>query len=153
VKNYRRRCGHLPLIQDLREHFPEDFSNSLRMVSSSFDILLRKVEPKIRSQDTIMRKCISAEERLTATLRFLATRRSFKDLKFSTGISAPSLSRLIPETCKAIYDVLKTEYMKVGNRDDCSCNSISLSVMSSVCNSILRNGESKSLDVVRVMKV
>lgn len=45
--------------------------------------------------------------------RFLATGRSFEDLKFSSGISAPSLSVLIPETCKAIFEVLKEEYMKV----------------------------------------
>jgi hypothetical protein len=48
VKKYRQRFGHLPLIQELCEHFPEDFRNYLRMDSSSFDILIRKVEPKIR---------------------------------------------------------------------------------------------------------
>jgi hypothetical protein len=62
-----------------------------------------------------MRKSISAEERLAATLRFLATGRSFEDLKFSTGISTASLSKLIPETCKAIYEVLRMEYLKVGD--------------------------------------
>ncbi|CAI6355528.1 unnamed protein product [Macrosiphum euphorbiae] len=60
-----------------------------------------------------MRAAISAEERLIATLRFLSTGRSYEDLKFSTCISAPSLSFIIPETCKAIFDALKMDYMKV----------------------------------------
>ncbi|KAF6197766.1 hypothetical protein GE061_008732 [Apolygus lucorum] len=47
------------------------------------------------------------------TLRFLATGRSYEDLKFSTGISAPSLSQIIPETCKALYEVLKKDNVKV----------------------------------------
>ncbi|XP_031341136.1 uncharacterized protein LOC116169243 [Photinus pyralis] len=47
-----------------------------------------------------------------ATLRYLATGRSFEDLKFSTGISSSALCQIIPETCKALYQVLKKEYMK-----------------------------------------
>jgi len=60
-----------------------------------------------------MRAAISAEERLIATLKFLATGRSYEHLKFSTCISAPSLSFIIPETCKAIFEALKMDYMKV----------------------------------------
>lgn len=103
----------MPLIRHLREHFPEDYKNYLRMDSLSFNHLLCLVKDKITKTDTVMRQAISAEEKLAATLRFLATGRSYEDLKFSTGISAPALSILIPETCKAIYDVLKDEYMKV----------------------------------------
>jgi hypothetical protein len=46
---------------------------------------------------------ISPHERLTVTLRFLATGRSHEDLKFRTLISAQSLGHIIPETCEAIY--------------------------------------------------
>jgi hypothetical protein len=62
-----------------------------------------------------MRESISAEARLAATLGYLATGRSFEDLKFSTGISAPSLSSIIPETCRAIYECLRLDYLKVCN--------------------------------------
>jgi hypothetical protein len=44
-----------------------------------------------------MRNSIIAEERLTATLRYLATGNSYEDLKFSTGISPQSLGKIIPE--------------------------------------------------------
>ncbi|KAJ8965637.1 hypothetical protein NQ314_003987 [Rhamnusium bicolor] len=62
-----------------------------------------------------MRSAISAHERLTVTLRFLATGRSYEDLKFSTRISPQALSYIIPETCNAIHDVLQS-YIKVSNK-------------------------------------
>ncbi|XP_023718189.1 uncharacterized protein LOC111870281 [Cryptotermes secundus] len=54
-----------------------------------------------------MRKAITPNERLTATLRYLATGRTLEDLKFSTRISPQALGRVIPETCEAIYKVLR----------------------------------------------
>ncbi|VEN57307.1 unnamed protein product [Callosobruchus maculatus] len=45
-----------------------------------------------------MRQSISPHERLTATLRFLATGRSYEDLKFSVAISPQALRQIIPET-------------------------------------------------------
>lgn len=60
-----------------------------------------------------MRDCIPPYERLVATLRYLATGRSYEDLKFSTGISAQSLGFIIPETCQILYEELKDNYMRV----------------------------------------
>jgi len=74
--------------------------------------LLKLVSPFIVKKDTVMRKAISPHERLSATLRFLATGRSFKDMEFSTAISKPALCKIIPETCEAIYKVLK-KYIQV----------------------------------------
>lgn len=68
------------------------------MDSQDFNLLLQLVGPKIVKQNTVMRMAITAEERLIATLRFLAIGRSYEDLEFSTCISAPSLSYIIPET-------------------------------------------------------
>jgi len=39
----------------------------------SFQILLGKVSQKIAKQETRMRSCISPEERLAVTLRYLVT--------------------------------------------------------------------------------
>lgn len=74
--------------------------------------LLSLVAPFIEKKDTIMREAISPHERLTATLRFLATGRTYEDLKFSTIISPQSLSKIIPETCQVTYEVLKKDYLK-----------------------------------------
>lgn len=112
-KKYRRRYGHVPMLKELRDNFPDDFKNYLRMDDIHFDTLLEKIRPKITKHDTVMRKSIAAEERLYATLRFLATGRSYEDLAYSTGISKPALSILVPETCKAIYEALREDYLKV----------------------------------------
>jgi hypothetical protein len=60
-----------------------------------------------------MRDARTAEQRLAVTLRFLATGNTYEDLKFSTGILPHLLGRIIPETCAAIYEELKDEYLKV----------------------------------------
>ncbi|CAH1961295.1 unnamed protein product [Acanthoscelides obtectus] len=65
-----------------------------------------------------MRKAISPHERLTATLRFLATGRSYEDLKLTTIISPQALGVIIPETCEAIYKVLRHDYFKFPQTED-----------------------------------
>jgi len=109
----REKFSDMVLLRELRQNDPDDFKNYLRLDSEDFDYLLKIVGPAIKKQDTVMRESITSEERLVATLRFLATGRSYEDLKFSTRISAPSLSNIIPETCKAIYEALRADYMKV----------------------------------------
>lgn len=103
-----RNChGHMPLLKELRENDPEDFKNYLRMDNSTFEYILNLIRPYVQKQNTVMRKCITAEERWAATLRFLTTGRSLQDLKFSTSISALFLCHIIPETCWAIFSALK----------------------------------------------
>ena len=109
----RDRYGHMPLLRELRDNDPEDYKNYLRMDNTTFEYLLNLVSPYIAKQDTVMRNCIKAEERLAATLRFVATGRSLQDLKFSTCISASALCHIIPETCCSIYTALKKDYLKV----------------------------------------
>ncbi|CAI6372739.1 unnamed protein product [Macrosiphum euphorbiae] len=115
VKNWKldkSKFGNIPLLSEIRENNPDDFRNYLRMDSASFDVLLNLVGPKICKMDTVMRSSISSSERLIATLRFLATGNSYEDMKFSTCISTSSLSYIIPETCKALYDILAPQYLK-----------------------------------------
>ncbi|XP_069824530.1 uncharacterized protein [Dendropsophus ebraccatus] len=108
----RDTFSHMPLLQEIRDTHPEDYRNYLRMSEDSFVKLLNMVKPMIEKKDTLMRKAIPAEQRLAATLRFLATGRSLQDLRFTTAISQSMLSRIIPETCTAILMALKSEYLK-----------------------------------------
>ncbi|KAM0734487.1 Protein ANTAGONIST OF LIKE HETEROCHROMATIN PROTEIN 1 [Formica fusca] len=102
----------MPLLRELRENDPENFKNYLQMDNSTFEYILNLIRPYIQKQDTVMRECITAEERLAATLRFLTTGRSLQDLKFSTSISAPVLCHIIPETYWAIFSALKKKFLK-----------------------------------------
>ena len=104
--------SHIKLLRELRDE-PNDWRNYLRMDIETYTHLLELVTPHIIKQDTCMRTAISPHERLTATLRFLVAGRSYKDLEFSTIISKQALSEIIPETCEAIFKVLRKEYLKV----------------------------------------
>lgn len=96
------------LLNELKEGGEmADFSNYLRMDDNIFQILLRKVAPLIEKQNTIMRDAIPSHVRLIATIRFLATGRSFKDLKFSMRVSPQALGDIIIETCIAIQTALR----------------------------------------------
>ncbi|PNF16231.1 hypothetical protein B7P43_G15109 [Cryptotermes secundus] len=82
------------------------------MSDENLKYMLAKVK-----QDTLLWNAITPEERIVATLRFLATGRSFEDPKFATIISPNALGNIIPETCKAIYTykALKQEHLKFAN--------------------------------------
>ncbi|XP_068119739.1 putative nuclease HARBI1 [Hyperolius riggenbachi] len=104
--------SHDNLLRELRLSAPDDYKNYLRMPEDAFNHLLSLITPCIKKQDTCMRRAITPEQRLTATLRYLATGRALQDLKFTTGISAQALGHIIPETCAAIIQCLQNDYMK-----------------------------------------
>lgn len=81
----RNLSSHINLLRELGEE-PLDFLNYLRMIETVYQKLLLLVSPLIVKKDTVMRTAISPHERLAATLRFLATGRSYECLKFSTRI-------------------------------------------------------------------
>ncbi|XP_036322199.1 uncharacterized protein LOC118736218 [Rhagoletis pomonella] len=49
------------------------YKNYLRMTETQFNFLLSFIKEDLRKQDTIMRSAISSAEKLSLTLRFLAT--------------------------------------------------------------------------------
>ncbi|KAF3844273.1 hypothetical protein F7725_013614, partial [Dissostichus mawsoni] len=51
-------------------------------------------------------------ERLMVTLRFLATGESFKSLSYQFRMGVSTIGQFVPETCTAIYEVLKEKYLK-----------------------------------------
>ncbi|GBN77487.1 hypothetical protein AVEN_190847-1 [Araneus ventricosus] len=74
--------------------------------------LLDLITPLIKKKDTFMRQSITPNQRLAATLRFLATGMNYTELERPTLISSQRLGVIIPETCRAILTCLK-DYMKV----------------------------------------
>ncbi|XP_026482095.1 uncharacterized protein LOC113389257 [Ctenocephalides felis] len=113
----RELFSHINLLNEFKEA-PRDWHNYLRMDEETYLKLLKMVSPLIRRQDSIMRKAISPHEKLTATLRFLATGRSYEDLKFTTLISPQALDVIIPETCDAISKVLEKNYFKFSQTEE-----------------------------------
>ena len=106
--------SHVNLMKELKLE-KGDWFNYMRMDHETYLELLHQVSPFIEKKNTLLREAISPHERLSATLRFLATGRSYSDLKFTTIISQPSLSQIIPETRAAIYNCLAPKYLKVSS--------------------------------------
>ncbi|KAL0965749.1 hypothetical protein UPYG_G00285220 [Umbra pygmaea] len=77
-----------------------------------FHTLKELLIPIIRRQNTNYRDSISVEERLTITLRFLATGESFRSLSYQFRVGLSTTRQFVPETCEAIYNVLKDKYLK-----------------------------------------
>lgn len=103
----RNRFSHEHLLHFLRDSEPEDYRNFLRMDGESFDNLLELVRPDIEKKDTNMREAIPASQRLSITLRYLASGTDLEDLKFTCAIAPQTLESIIMETCSAITKALK----------------------------------------------
>ena len=102
--------SHINLLKELRFH-PKDWHNFLRMNESTYLPLLSMVSPPIQKKKKKHYNGASYNSP-QETYSHFNTGRSYKDLKFSTIMSPQAQGKIIPETCHAIYIVLK-EYYKV----------------------------------------
>ncbi|XP_050295129.1 uncharacterized protein LOC126735220 [Anthonomus grandis grandis] len=109
---------HEKLLNELRMEGPQQLKNFLRMSAKDFDFLLGLVKEKIYKKDTKMRQAIRPEERLSLTLRFLATGDSYHSLMYLYRIPVCTIARIVPECCAAIVEALKKEYLKVPNTQE-----------------------------------
>uniref|UniRef100_A0A336MP40 CSON001967 protein n=1 Tax=Culicoides sonorensis TaxID=179676 RepID=A0A336MP40_CULSO len=100
------------LMNELRLESPNLFRNFLRMSAEDYEFLLNRVSPIIQKQVTIMRSPISAGERLAVTLRYLATGETFSSLQYIFRIPQSTISKIVPEVCDAIYEVLQDDFLK-----------------------------------------
>ncbi|XP_047473819.1 uncharacterized protein LOC125028514 [Penaeus chinensis] len=108
----RKEHSHTNLIMNELQCETDDWRNYLRMDEGTYNNLLELVSPYIKRENTNMREAITPHERLSATLRFLATGRSLKDLRYSARMGTSTLSEIIPETCNAIFHVLRGEFLQ-----------------------------------------
>ncbi|CAH2013443.1 unnamed protein product [Acanthoscelides obtectus] len=76
----REQFTHLRLLKCIQSCEPLDVINYLRMDYEAFQELLMLVKPLIKKKNTLFREAVSVEERLLATLRFLATGRSYEEV-------------------------------------------------------------------------
>ncbi|BET03398.1 Hypothetical protein NTJ_16216 [Nesidiocoris tenuis] len=97
---------------------PEKFMIHYGMSVASFDALLTAVKPAISKVNTQMRDCVSAEEKLAATLRYLRTGSTCRELQKEFIMGRSTLSIALKAVCLAIYNALKTQYMKEPKRED-----------------------------------
>nr|CAH7749450.1 unnamed protein product [Callosobruchus chinensis] len=95
----------------LRAH-PDKFFDFYRMSTNSFDELYNGIRDKLIKQNTCMRLSLDTEEKLTITLRFLATGKNFEELHFEYLMGSRTVSAVVKETCTAIWEVFQPLEMK-----------------------------------------
>ena len=81
------------------------------MSPEQFDHLRGLIENSITKEDPNFHKVISAGERIAVTLCFLPSGELQHSLSFAYLIEKSTLSRIIRETCDAIFEVLVGEYL------------------------------------------
>ena len=70
------------LLQKMKLDDVEGYQNYLRMSEENFLELVALVRPDIEKQNTWMREAIPTEVKLAATIRFLATGRTYTDSQY-----------------------------------------------------------------------
>ncbi|XP_065117492.1 uncharacterized protein [Paramisgurnus dabryanus] len=108
----RGQQGLSVLQKELENNDRTGFRELLRMTAEEFDFLLGRVQHLITKQNTKMRRAIPPRERLSLTLRFLATGETFKSLRFQYRMGTSTISQIVFETCTALYQVMKDDFLK-----------------------------------------
>lgn len=104
----RHEFGHKRLVDEFRRS-PHTFRDYLKMSEGTYVLLLSLVKEDIEKENTVMRPAISAHDRLSATLRYLATGEKLSDLQARCNISRAALSGILPTTCRAIVKALRDQ--------------------------------------------
>ncbi|XP_044144714.1 protein ALP1-like isoform X2 [Bufo gargarizans] len=98
------------LYADLRR-CPEKFQEFIQMSTSAFDGLLDLLRPLLTMQQTLLRRCISPEQRLLITLRFLSTGETYSSLHQLFHVGKSTISGIIRTTCDLIFQNLRPSVM------------------------------------------
>ncbi|XP_073442047.1 uncharacterized protein [Dendrobates tinctorius] len=103
--------GHFRVLyQDLRRYHKK-FVSFCRLTIPAFDRLLSIMGEDLTYVDTVMRKSISAEERLLITLQFLATGESYTSLHLQFRVGKSTISQIVRCTCNVIWQKLQPMVM------------------------------------------
>lgn len=109
-------CGsYLQIFSEFQSEDTQAMQQYIRMNPEMFTTILERIRPLISKTDTNMRDAVPAGARLEVTLRYLATGASYGSLEYTSRISKSLLSKIIPETCDAIYKALRSDYLKVSH--------------------------------------
>ncbi|CAH2010300.1 unnamed protein product [Acanthoscelides obtectus] len=117
ILSRRNLLGEFHHLHDDLLNDPQKFFDYYRMSLDTFQYILSAIESSI-AKDSNFRETIRPVERLSVTLRYLATGASFKTLGYSFRMSDVTVGRIVKETCIAIWDQLSTLHMPFPPTDE-----------------------------------
>ena len=111
IEERRQHLGQFSSLLDthLRLEDPVAFQNYTRLTPQIFDEVLQKVTPAIKGEVTSFRQPLPPGLKLAVTLRHLATGDNYRSLAYAFRCGVSSISKMVPEVCKAIVQAYKDE--------------------------------------------
>ena len=94
------------------------FTNFMRMTPEFFEMIKTRLEPRLARQATNYRAPISVGEKLALTIRYLSTGESYTSLSCQFRVGKSTISKFLPEVCRAIQDEFTREYLRCPTAPD-----------------------------------
>ncbi|KAK1175525.1 hypothetical protein AOXY_G191 [Acipenser oxyrinchus oxyrinchus] len=116
LKRRKRYGEYHRLIQELRFDGGR-FQTYFRLDHAQFDYLLSKIGPTVTRMGTNYREAQQSTWQYDSG-EFLATGDSYRTIAFSYRVGVSTVAGIVIEVCKAIWDSLVSEYMRVPNKED-----------------------------------
>ena len=92
--------------------------NYMRMSPEFFEMIKTRLEPRLARQATNNRAPISVGEKLVLTIRYLATGESYTSLSCQFRVGRSTISKFLPEICRAIQDEFTRECLRCPTTPD-----------------------------------
>ena len=92
------------------------FTDFMRMTPEFLE--KTRLEPRLARQATNYRAPISVGEQLALTIRYLATGESYTSLCCQFRLGRSTISKFLPEVCRAIQDEFTREYLRCPTTPD-----------------------------------
>ena len=94
------------------------FTNYMRMTPEFFEMIKTRLEPRLVRQATNYRAPISVGEKVALIIRYLATGESYTSLSCQFRVGRSTISKFLPEVCRAIQDEFTREYLRCPTTPD-----------------------------------
>ena len=94
------------------------FTIFMRMTPEFFEMIKTRLELCLARQATNYRAPISVGEKLALTVRYLATGESYTSLSCQFRVGRSTISKFLPEVCRAIQDEFTREYLRCPTTPD-----------------------------------
>ena len=112
------RGAYHNIMADLYATDIPGFTNYMRMTPEFFEMIKTRLEPHLARQATNYRAPISVGEKLALTIRYLATGESYTSLSCQFRVERSTISKFLPEVCRAIQDEFTREYLRCPTTPD-----------------------------------
>ena len=117
VRSYlkqRASHGHYDnLMRELSLNDKDLYKNFTRLDEDLYNQIVDRLRPRLEKQTTFWREPLEVGLRLAITLRFLATGDTYRSLSYAFRVAPNTISKVVPETCRAIIAEYGYEVMHV----------------------------------------